>query len=392
MERTKFFETLKDKILHVGGRKLWTKRLILQSGLFDENYYLAHNPDVTQTGIEPLDHFIRHGGFEARKPHPDFDPEYYLDHNPDVKEAGMNPLVHYLLYGKREGRQISPSSSIYEVFHNVNDEKWLEILIRSINQPIINGITLPQFPNAETQRAMVGSANEQALREAYLFYQEIKRYAQIQGISIDKGAYILDFGCGWGRHYRFFLKDLPSQNLFGIDSFPLMIEICKTTIPMGNFEQIDLYPPTNLLSSSFHIIYAYSVFSHLNERIGLAWINEFARLLKSGGLLIVTTQAKSFFEFCESFRQHPETQTSEWHQMLAQKAFLDLQKAYDSYEKGEFLYAATVDSEYFPADIYGEAVLSPKYVKTMWTKQFDLVDFVDDPLRLPQSLIVLRRK
>jgi hypothetical protein len=33
-----------------------------------------------------------------------FDRDYYLRHNPDVAEAGIDPLVHYLVSGRREGR------------------------------------------------------------------------------------------------------------------------------------------------------------------------------------------------------------------------------------------------------------------------------------------------
>jgi len=33
-----------------------------------------------------------------------FDGNYYLERNPDVKESKINPLVHYVLYGMYEGR------------------------------------------------------------------------------------------------------------------------------------------------------------------------------------------------------------------------------------------------------------------------------------------------
>jgi len=41
---------------------------------------------------------------------PEFDGAYYLQHNPDVADAGMDPLEHYLLQGFREGRRAGPAS------------------------------------------------------------------------------------------------------------------------------------------------------------------------------------------------------------------------------------------------------------------------------------------
>lgn len=41
---------------------------------FDPRYYLSSNPDIPRT-VEPLAHFLCHGRFEQRKPHPDTLPE-----------------------------------------------------------------------------------------------------------------------------------------------------------------------------------------------------------------------------------------------------------------------------------------------------------------------------
>jgi len=43
---------------------------VAQSGLFDRDYYLAANPDVAASGMDPLLHFLRHGENESRRPNP----------------------------------------------------------------------------------------------------------------------------------------------------------------------------------------------------------------------------------------------------------------------------------------------------------------------------------
>jgi|GEM_PF-811204 len=73
--------------------------------LFDTSMYLAENPDVTGN---PLVHFYAHGGAEGRSPHPLFDAAFYLEQYSDVAAAKLNPLIHYLQHGAREGRSPHP--------------------------------------------------------------------------------------------------------------------------------------------------------------------------------------------------------------------------------------------------------------------------------------------
>lgn len=85
--------------------------VLAQSPWFNEEWYLAQNPDIAsdekQAG-NPALHYVRHGGFEGRNPSPHFDSAFYLAENSDVAESGMNPLWHFLQNGQAEGRQPHP--------------------------------------------------------------------------------------------------------------------------------------------------------------------------------------------------------------------------------------------------------------------------------------------
>ena len=72
--------------------------------LFDENFYLNRYPDVKNSKMNPLCHYIYYGYKEKRIPSKKFNGNYYLKKYKDVGESGQNPLVHYVLYGKDEGR------------------------------------------------------------------------------------------------------------------------------------------------------------------------------------------------------------------------------------------------------------------------------------------------
>lgn len=81
--------------------------LIEASQWFDAKWYLAQYPDIasdTKMSANPARHYLLMGGFEGRNPGPGFDSAYYLQHNPDVVESGINPLVHYLKFGEKEQR------------------------------------------------------------------------------------------------------------------------------------------------------------------------------------------------------------------------------------------------------------------------------------------------
>ena len=74
-------------------------RTIRRSGRFDGQYYLQHNPDVAQMGMDPIHHYVVYGAREGRNPAADFDTRAYLTRYPEAGRSGQNPLVHALRAG-----------------------------------------------------------------------------------------------------------------------------------------------------------------------------------------------------------------------------------------------------------------------------------------------------
>ncbi len=85
---------------------------------FDEQYYLAANPDVAaavKAGIftSGYQHFVAAGQFEGRNPSPYFNEAYYLATYPDVAAAVRagaftSGFFHFIEFGQQEGRNPSP--------------------------------------------------------------------------------------------------------------------------------------------------------------------------------------------------------------------------------------------------------------------------------------------
>jgi SAM-dependent methyltransferase len=270
-----------------------------------------------------------------------------------------------------------------------SDREWLELNIQGISEPMIRGVRMPGFPEEQVQRGMVGSAGEVALREAFLFWQEAKGFIERFSVRSLGESNVLDFGSGWGRYLRLFLKDTPPAQLAGVDVDPEFVSLAARLLPGVRFSVVQPLPPTSLPSGHFDLIYAYSVFSHLSEPAHQAWITEFERILNPGGLLIVTTQGRHFIEFCARLRQ-AGTFESDWHRALA-RSFVDPEQSRRDYDQGRFLYSGTGGGGPRDSSFYGEAIVSPAYVRSTWNNRFEILDFVDDVRRCPQAIIVARK-
>jgi SAM-dependent methyltransferase/uncharacterized coiled-coil protein SlyX len=280
------------------------------------------------------------------------------------------------------------SYSLLQALSHIVDQKWLDILIESIDQPMIGGVEFPGFAPSPFQRSSVGSSGESALREIFPFYSEIKRYANKLGVHLMAESRVLDFGCGWGRIIRFFLKDVLADHLYGIDVDPEMISLCRKLVHYGNYSVCNPIPPTEFPDDTLDIIYAYSVFSHLAEPVHIKWIEEFSRILKPGGLLVVTTEGRHFIEFCKSLRGKKHDLA--WFNGIA-NAFVDIEAALSDYDKGKFLYSATGGGPSRPSSFYGEAVIPRAYIEREWTKYLEFRDFVDDRALSFQTMVVMQK-
>lgn len=106
---------------------------------------------------------------------------------------------------------------------------------------------------------------------------------------------ILDWGCGPGRIIRH-LPNLfgPNCSFFGTDYNSKSIKWCSKNIPNINFSKNNLLPPLNFENNQFDIIYGISIFTHLSKDNHHSWINELHRVLKKGGILLLTSAGNSF--------------------------------------------------------------------------------------------------
>jgi SAM-dependent methyltransferase len=111
-------------------------------------------------------------------------------------------------------------------------------------------------------------------------------------VPLDEVDSVLDFGCGCGRVTRWF--ESFEGAVAGSDVSRPAVEWCRDNLPFGSFEVNGLEPPLAFDRASFDLVYALSVFTHLTEELQLAWRDEVLRVLRPGGLFLLTTHGRSY--------------------------------------------------------------------------------------------------
>jgi ubiquinone/menaquinone biosynthesis C-methylase UbiE len=106
---------------------------------------------------------------------------------------------------------------------------------------------------------------------------------------------VLDAGCGQGKSFRLLIKHFAPQRLIGIDAEakclqPAWIEAAKEDIPIailhGDLAEIDLP------DESVDLVFCHQTLHHLTRQ--QAALQEFNRVLKPGGLLLVAESTRAY--------------------------------------------------------------------------------------------------
>lgn len=98
---------------------------------------------------------------------------------------------------------------------------------------------------------------------------------------------VLDFGCGCGRTLLC-LGDRPGCRLYGTDIDAQAIAWCRVHLGFARFTVNAPLPPLDYPATSFDLVYALSVFTHLDEERQLRWQAELRRVLRPGGVLALS--------------------------------------------------------------------------------------------------------
>jgi Methyltransferase domain len=272
-------------------------------------------------------------------------------------------------------------------------DEWFNLVCQSYSSPpvVVDGVTLPKFPSDELQIQTTGQAGVPTLKEAFVFYQDCLSAFDDVGFPLARDGLLLDFGVGWGRIARFFLRELPLERIHGVDVMQSFLDVTRETFGSDKFFLTPSFPPTSLAQGAYSHIVGYSVFSHLSEQACMAWMKEFHRILVPGGIVAVTTRGRPFFDFCESLKG----QGHEGYLAGLADMFVSFDEARARYDAGLVVHSnndAVVGGGALTKDFYGETFIPEAYARHAYSEFFTLERFVFDPARQSHPIMVFKRK
>lgn len=182
------------------------------------------------------------------------------------------------------------------------------------------------------------------------------------GRPIESFERVLDFGCGCGRVLREW-REIDGPEFHGSDYNPSLVQWCRDHLGCATVGKNELTPPLRYASQSFDLCYAVSVFTHLPESMQDAWLAELKRVLRPGGILLVTLSGEG-----DLARTTPGEQ--------------------ERFRSGELI---VVDGSYAGTNMCG-AYHPEAYVRQKWSGYFEVLEFIPEGAKgCPrQDLYVLR--
>lgn len=150
-------------------------------------------------------------------------------------------------------------------------------------------------PPAQLRVRVAGTADlDWFLEGGRLAAETVREAARRHGRPLDEAGALLDFGCGCGRVLRHW-QGLEAV-AHGSDADAAAVEWCRLNLPFARVRTNGAAPPLAYEDAVFDLVYAFSVLTHLPEELQRAWAAELRRLLRPGGLLLVSTHGERYLD------------------------------------------------------------------------------------------------
>lgn len=113
------------------------------------------------------------------------------------------------------------------------------------------------------------------------------------GRPLEEMRAILEFGCGCGRMTRWW-SALRGPDVHACDYNGELVDWVQENLLFTRATRNDPKPPLPYPDASIDFIYAFSVFTHLSPGLTSAWLAEFRRVLRPGGLAWFTLHGEAY--------------------------------------------------------------------------------------------------
>ena len=196
--------------------------------------------------------------------------------------------------------------------------------------------------------------------------QDIEATLMKMNKDLSSFKYILDFGCGCGRTLIWFANHSKSSRFYGTDIDVDAISWCRKNLDFATFSINHPLPPLQYPSETFDLIYAISVFTHLNEDYQFHWLSELKRIAKPKAILLLTVHGRH----C-------------WMKLPNE----DVARI----ERAGFVFVTTNTMKDIFPEWYQVAYHTKEYVLDKYSKYFDILDYIPRGLNDYQDMITLQK-
>ncbi|TXN71525.1 glycosyltransferase [Methylobacterium sp. WL18] len=174
------------------------RRLLVESELFDAEWYLRNYNDVRIARLDALEHFVTAGAYEHRDPGPDFDTTYYIEQAPGCSVNDMSPIEHYLRIGKLAGVKFKGPSPYQKWRNNFDLISDLDRQIITSSSAEFSAIEFVHYsfwckdPSTTEISEQIGARYRQTSLSKNSNFRTISR--EITELSVNNSVLILSYG------------------------------------------------------------------------------------------------------------------------------------------------------------------------------------------------------
>jgi SAM-dependent methyltransferase len=186
---------------------------------------------------------------------------------------------------------------------------------------------------------------------------------------------ILDFGCGCGRLLRRLFDQAPTARISGCDIDEDAIAWLGGNMSGADAKVCGPLPPLPFAADAFDLIIGYSVLTHLDEDYQDAWLEEMTRVLRPGGVALLTVHGPTSWERIvrTALAGRPEL-----HELDHERS-----------SRGIVHWRDDGWGSVFP-DFYHTTFHTPDYIRRHWTRWFDAVEIVAGTSARDHDIVVAR--